>query len=184
VWLTHLTLVSSSLGYCYGLDTFLRIALFFCVFAPVGHALSVDVIAGRVSGAPSFAARLALRALQVELAIVYASTGIAKASGVQWWNGEALWRSWMRADLGTIDFSWVASMPWVAMDRDGRTRAGVDAFFALWAHAWGLPPLQALSRLAPVRTTYALFARHRHALCRGQCAPAGPAGAHRSLGGG
>jgi len=114
VWLTHLTLVSSSLGYCYGLDTFMRIALFYCVFAPVGHALSLDVLAGRVSGAPSFAARLALRALQLQLALVYAATGLEKASGVQWWDGEALWRSWMRADLGTIDFSWVASMPWVA----------------------------------------------------------------------
>lgn len=115
VWLTHLTLVATALGHTYGIDTFMRIALFFCVFAPVGSALSLDLLAGRTSGAPTSAARLALRVLQVELTLVYAATGIEKGTGAQWWNGEALWRSWMRADLGTIDFSWVAFAPWVSL---------------------------------------------------------------------
>jgi predicted DCC family thiol-disulfide oxidoreductase YuxK len=52
--------------------------------------------------------------LQAHLCVVYVSSGVAKASGAQWWNGEALWRALMRPDLGTLDFSWVAQVPWLA----------------------------------------------------------------------
>lgn len=114
LWLTNLLLTTSATTYTYGVDRFTRIALFYCLFAPVGSALSCDVVAGRASGAPSFAARLSLHVLQVHLAIVYAATGLEKASGIQWWNGEALWRALMRPDLGTLDFSWLAWHPWLA----------------------------------------------------------------------
>jgi hypothetical protein len=114
LWMTNLIMSTSGSPYLYGFDTFANIALFYCMFAPVGSALSCDRIAGRTSGTPSFAARLSLRVLQAHLALVYAASGIEKASGIQWWNGEALWRSWMRADLGTLDFSWIAWTPWIA----------------------------------------------------------------------
>jgi hypothetical protein len=114
LWMTNLIMTTSGSPYLYGFDTFANIALFYCMFAPVGSALSCDLIAGRASGTPSFAARLSLRVLQAHLALVYAASGIEKASGIQWWNGEALWRSWMRADLGTLDFSWIAWTPWIA----------------------------------------------------------------------
>lgn len=114
-WLTFVMATTSGAFYVYGVDRFLRIALFYCMFAPVGGAFSADVVAGRTSGVPSWSARLALRVLQVHLCIVYLASGIEKASGAQWWNGEALWRSMMRPDLGTMDFGWVASVPWIAM---------------------------------------------------------------------
>jgi len=114
LWITNLTLMTTAAPHTYGFDMFVKIALFYCMFAPIGSALSFDVIAGRTSGAASSGARLSLRVLQAHLAVVYAATGIEKASGIQWWNGEALWRTWMRADLGTIDFSWVAWTPWIA----------------------------------------------------------------------
>jgi len=114
-WFTFVALTTSGPLYVYGVDRFLRIALFYCMFAPVGSALSADVIAGRASGAPSWGARLALRVFQVHLCVVYLASGIEKATGPQWWNGEALWRAMMRPDLGTMDFGWVAAVPWIAM---------------------------------------------------------------------
>src|SRR5262245_21306124 len=114
-WATFVTLTTSGPLYTYGVDRFVRIALFYCMFAPVGASLSCDVVAGRTSGAPTAAARLWLRVLQGHLLMVYAASGIEKASGAQWWNGEALWRSRMRPDLGTLEFGWVASVPWLAM---------------------------------------------------------------------
>jgi len=113
-WATFVMLTTSGPLYTYGVDRFIRIALFYCMFAPIGAALSCDVVAGRTSGAPTAAARLWLRVLQVHLMVVYFASGIEKASGAQWWNGEALWRSMMRHDLGTLDFGWVASVPWLA----------------------------------------------------------------------
>jgi hypothetical protein len=52
--------------------------------------------------------------LQLHLCVVYLSSGLEKASGRQWWDGEAVWRALMRPDLGQFDFSWLAWHPWVA----------------------------------------------------------------------
>jgi hypothetical protein len=113
LWLTNLMLAAGAAPHLYGLDTFTRIALFYAMFAPVGAALSCDSL--RAGPAPpSFAARLSLRVLQVHLCIAYGASGIEKATGIQWWNGEALWRSWMRPDLAAVDFSAVAWTPWLA----------------------------------------------------------------------
>jgi hypothetical protein len=114
-WLTHLMMNLSGRASIYGVDQFAHIGLFYCVWMPVGHALSADVQAGRVRGGPSAAARLALRVLQIHLSIVYLSSGVEKATGIQWWNGEAIWRAVMRPDLAQFDFTWLAEVPWLAM---------------------------------------------------------------------
>jgi hypothetical protein len=122
-WLTHLTLTTSGEGASYGVDLFAQVSLFYCIWMPVGHALSLDNRAGRVSAAPSAAARVSLRLLQVHLCIVYLSCGLHKAVGPQWWDGEAMWRSLMRPDAGPFPMGWLASVPWLA------TLAG-------WARCW------------------------------------------------
>lgn len=81
---------------------------------PAGHVWSLDRLSGRVSGAATTDARIALRVLQLHLCIVYFASGTEKASGRQWWNGEALWRAVMREDLGHFDFAFLASVPWLA----------------------------------------------------------------------
>src|SRR5262249_43102543 len=65
VWLTHTALISTSVMASYGVDQFAHIGLFYCVWFPVGHALSWDQAAGRVAAEPTFAAWLGLRVLQV-----------------------------------------------------------------------------------------------------------------------
>ncbi len=113
-WLTQLTLKTSGTASAYGVYEFANIALFYCVWMPVGHAFSLDVRRGRVSGEPSSGARLALRVLQLHLCVVYFASGVEKASGTQWWDGEAFWRAVMRPDAGPFDFSWLADVPWIA----------------------------------------------------------------------
>jgi hypothetical protein len=49
--------------------------------------------------------------LQVHLCLVYLSTGLWKATGDQWWNGEAIWRAVVRPDFAEVDCSWLASLP-------------------------------------------------------------------------
>ena len=112
--LVHLTLKYSGQLSAYGAYEFGHIGLFYCVWLPVGHAWSLDRWAGRVSGTPSADARLGLRLLQLHLCIVYLSSGVLKASGQQWWNGEAIWRALMRPDFGQLDCAWLASAPWLA----------------------------------------------------------------------
>jgi hypothetical protein len=114
-WLTHMALRTTGSTSIYGVDDFAHIGLFYCVWMPVGHAWSLDRRSGAVSDEPTPLARLALRVLQLHLCIVYLSSGIEKATGEQWRNGEAIWRTLMRTDLATIDWSWLADHAWVAV---------------------------------------------------------------------
>jgi hypothetical protein len=113
-WLTHMMLSMSGNASIYGVDQFAHIGLFYCLCMPVGAAASVDRRAGRETGEGFFSARLALRVLQFHLCIVYLASGIEKATGIQWWNGEAVWRAMMRPDLGQFDVAWLACAPWLA----------------------------------------------------------------------
>jgi hypothetical protein len=99
----------------YGVDAFAHVSLFYCLVMPVGAAFSLDRRAGRAVDAPSATATLSLRVLQLHLCIVYLSSGVEKALGEQWRNGEAIWRSLMLPEYAQFDFSWMAFTPWLAM---------------------------------------------------------------------
>lgn len=112
-WLTHLSIMTGGTLTTYGVDAFANITLFYCIWMPVGAWASADLNAGRVSGEPSARARLALRVLQIHLCVVYLTSGIEKAMGQQWQDGDAIWYALMRGDLGQFDFSWLAWTPWL-----------------------------------------------------------------------
>lgn len=114
VWVTHTALMISGEMSIYGVDRFAQFGLFYCVWLPVGHALSLDESAGRTTSGPSFAARFGLRLLQLHLCVVYVSSGVEKTLGEQWWNGEAIWRAVMSMPGGLIDGSFLAGVPWLA----------------------------------------------------------------------
>jgi hypothetical protein len=139
-WLGHLTLCVSGSAGVYGVDTFARIALFYCVVMPVGHAASLDLAAGRVHAGPSFSARLGLRVLQIHLCIVYLAAGVAKASGEQWWTGEAIWLALNQPTLAQFDTRWLAQAPWLARVACWGTVA-VEAGYAvfIWPRRTRLP---------------------------------------------
>jgi len=112
--LTHTALVTTGDMSMYGVDRFAQIGLFYCLCFPVGHALSLDSRAGRVSDSPSFEAWLGLRVLQLHVCIAYTASGVEKALGEEWWNGNALWLAVMGWNNGLVDWSFLASVPWFA----------------------------------------------------------------------
>lgn len=114
-WLIHLTMLNSGFLSTYGVDLFSHISLFYCTWMPVGSCLSIDRWLQRAPAKPSAMARLALRTLQIHLCVVYVTAGMSKTAGEQWWNGEAIWLTVMQPQFAQFDFSWLASVPWVAM---------------------------------------------------------------------
>jgi hypothetical protein len=52
--------------------------------------------------------------VQIQLCIVYFASGLEKAMGEQWWNGEAIWRSLMLPVYNHFDFSWISRFPLLA----------------------------------------------------------------------
>jgi vitamin K-dependent gamma-carboxylase-like protein len=113
-WLAHLTLMMTGSGTNYGADNFGNIFLFYLIWIPAGAELSLDRAAGRAPRGPTSTARLSLRVVQLHLCMVYLAGGLMKASGEQWWNGDAIWRSVMLPEYRQLDFCWLADHPWVA----------------------------------------------------------------------
>lgn len=113
-WLTHLAMNHSGFATIYGVDQFANIALFYCMWMPIGRAFSVDIQSRHVGDEATTTSRICLRLLQGHLSIVYLATGLEKAAGEQWWNGEAIWRATNLPELAQFDFSWLASVPWLA----------------------------------------------------------------------
>lgn len=108
-------LMRAGAGVLYGLDHFGHVALFYCMFMPVGAALTLprwlrDAPAPPATGA----AGLARLVLQLHLCIVYTSSGLEKACGPDWWSGEAIWRALTLPDFHWLDLGALAHLPWLA----------------------------------------------------------------------
>jgi hypothetical protein len=114
-WCLDLLLMHAGAGLLYGMDYFAHIGLLFCIIMPTGDALSVSAIARRRSRKNSVAAGLTRKVLQLQMCIIYASSGYEKAFGSQWWNGEAIWRSLTLPVFNRVPVYWLAYVPWVAV---------------------------------------------------------------------
>ncbi|WP_437605108.1 HTTM domain-containing protein [Sorangium sp. So ce834] len=112
-WLTHLMLMMTADSTNYGADNYANIFLFYLIWMPSGAALSLDRRLARVPADPPATTRLSLRVVQLHLCISYLASGLWKASGEQWWNGEAIWRSVMLPAYRQVDFSWLADHTWI-----------------------------------------------------------------------
>ena len=107
----HLMLTSTAVATTYGIDQFARIALFYSIWFPTGACLSVDAWRRSSAVSSSVSARIGIRMLQLHMALMYLATGLHKASGPQWWDGEAIWRAITLPQLATVDLTWLADYP-------------------------------------------------------------------------
>ncbi|WP_438025716.1 HTTM domain-containing protein [Sorangium sp. So ce233] len=114
-WFSHLMLMMTADSTNYGVDRFANIFLFYLMWMPAGAALSLDRWLGRAPVGPTSAARLALRVVQIHLCIVYLMSGLGKALGEPWWNGDSIWRTLNMPEYRQYDFTWLAYYPWLAM---------------------------------------------------------------------
>jgi hypothetical protein len=89
------SLLNRSLPAMNGEDVAFRMMLFYGMFAPLGHRLSLDSFLKRRKGDESrrpLPAIWAVRALQINFALIYAiSLPYKLADDVVWWNGEAVY---------------------------------------------------------------------------------------------
>jgi hypothetical protein len=111
-WLLHLGFTYGQTT-SYGLDLFTHVSLFLMIWVPAGAALSWDNRRGPPEGRPSSEARLGRRTLQIYLCLTYLASGLEKALGHQWWDGEAIWRSLTLPSLSQFNLQWMAGYPWL-----------------------------------------------------------------------
>jgi predicted DCC family thiol-disulfide oxidoreductase YuxK len=97
-------------------DTFLRIALFFMIFAPAGAALSIDrlirIARGKESGPPIARAPWAQRLIQCQLAYLYFYAFVWKVMGSMWLSGTAVYYTSRIAEFWRFPVPYVFEHMW------------------------------------------------------------------------
>ncbi|MGZ3712545.1 MAG: hypothetical protein ACXVBE_12355 [Bdellovibrionota bacterium] len=114
-WLFHWMFAGTVATMAYGVDLYAHVFLFYLMFVPAGDAFSLDVLWGRRKNEPSAYARLGLRVMQLQLCITYLMSAKDKAAGIQWWNGEVMWRSLTGPLFQPFDMTWTSHWPTMLM---------------------------------------------------------------------
>jgi len=101
-WFLYLATVKSGTLFAYGVDNFTVIGLFYLMIAPLPKSWTFNFkLKDRPAPSPE---RIGFhrRILQLHLCIVYFFSGISKSLGVDWWNGDSIWRSLTRPPFDVI----------------------------------------------------------------------------------
>jgi hypothetical protein len=106
-WGLHLSLVTSGSASFYGVDQIANTFLFYLLLFPSGRAWSFD------SRPSETIPVICLRVMQIHLCVIYLASGLEKAMGRPWWNGEAIWQAVTQPAFSTFDLRWLASSPWI-----------------------------------------------------------------------
>ncbi len=112
-WFLNWAFMNTGYSGTYGADAYTHIFLFYLIWVPCAGAYSLDAWLGRVSSAPSAAARLGLRVMQLHLCISYLASGIEKSQSPLWWNGEIPWAAFNLPSYSLLDLHWMAQVPWL-----------------------------------------------------------------------
>ena len=70
-------------------------------------------VVGPGAPAPTVTANLALRLIQLHLALIYGMAGLAKLQGQAWWTGQAIWGVLASAEFRVFDLTWLVDHPWL-----------------------------------------------------------------------
>lgn len=105
-------------GALFGLDQINALLAMYLMIGPSGAAYSLDRLIARwraggtlPPAAPSAAANLAVRLIQVHMCIVYLFAGTGKLLGPAWWDGTAMWMSLANYEYQSLDVTWLGAYP-------------------------------------------------------------------------
>lgn len=105
-------------GALFGLDQVNVMLATYLMLGPCGAAYSLDrLLAARRAGgplppaAPSTAANVSVRLIQLHMCIIYFFAGLGKLQGDSWWHGDALWGAAANLEYQTVDLTWLAEYP-------------------------------------------------------------------------
>ena len=105
----QIALLKGSSFFAYGADFFTSMSLFYLILFPADQHFSLrNFIFSRKPGQTN--STPVKRLFQIHISIAYFFSGLDKALGFNWWNGESIWKAihlpYSNRDLN-IDFSWL-----------------------------------------------------------------------------
>ena len=90
-FLLQIIIIKSMNYYLYGADFFASMALFYCVIFPRGK-FSMDYYIKEFK-TNKISLKWSLYLLQAHLCVIYFFSGVGKGIGINWYNGESIWRA-------------------------------------------------------------------------------------------
>jgi hypothetical protein len=126
-------------GALFGLDQINVMLAMYLAVGPSGDAFSVDRwLKSRKAQNPlsvrhSWTANLAVRLIQIHMCIIYLFAGMAKLTGMAWWDGTALWMAFGNMEYQSMDMTRMADYPILI-----NVMTHVTVFWELsyWALVW------------------------------------------------
>lgn len=109
-WVFHWILMETGFTATYGVDLYAHVFLFYLTWSPAGDMFSLDSCFWGARPR-SVAAQMSLRCMQLHLCITYFFSAVEKGAGIQWWNGELMWRALSLPVYHQFDFDWLAGWP-------------------------------------------------------------------------
>jgi hypothetical protein len=108
--LLQVALLKGSSFFAYGADFFTSMSLFYLILFPADNSFSLkNLIFNR--NPVTINLTPVKRLFQIHISIAYFFSGLDKALGFNWWNGESIWKAihlpYSNRDL-SIDFTWLA----------------------------------------------------------------------------
>ncbi|HYV35795.1 MAG TPA: HTTM domain-containing protein [Gemmataceae bacterium] len=94
-WLLTRCFLERNPNIIYGADDVLQAAMFLLILTPSGAAWSLDAWRKRRQGlleGPVWVPPWSLRIIQIQLCLIYCTSGLAKLKGAEW--GEGFWTTW------------------------------------------------------------------------------------------
>jgi hypothetical protein len=115
-WFLHLCAANSGGLFSYGVDNFMTIGLFYLMLAPLPDRYALDAKLRHIKSADDASMNgFFRRVLQLHLCVIYFFSGLPKALGTGWWNGESIWRALTREPFNVVPpevlVSWKPILP-------------------------------------------------------------------------
>jgi uncharacterized membrane protein YphA (DoxX/SURF4 family) len=126
-WFLQLMLIHRLTGALFGFDQIVTYAAMYVMLAPSGGIYSVDAIFRRrladrresnrfvawlfPDSESTVSSNIATRLLQIHLCVIYLFGALAKARGVSWWDGTAIWYAIGNFEYQSMDMTWLADWP-------------------------------------------------------------------------
>jgi hypothetical protein len=96
----HFSLLKSTPYFLYGVDYFTSSSLFYCCLFPIGNKFSVgNIFQPEIRVTPIIFKKV----IQLHLSLIYFFSGLGKSLGINWWNGESIWKA-INLPYSNIDY--------------------------------------------------------------------------------
>jgi hypothetical protein len=118
-WMGAMCYIHRAQTTLFGMDTMMNLLLIYLMIAPAGAALSVDRLIKRYWSTwkalrarrqapdlsvplPKVSANVTLKLIQINLCLIYLTSGLSKLEGKAWWMGTAIWGTMANAEFSPM----------------------------------------------------------------------------------